>query len=1197
MKKIIFFAFLFFLVSFLGAQDLTFTWSFDMPLIQQDDEGYTQLIYPECRNYGEEGAPSMPWLGVNLILPQGTEATQIKVLSVTWHKPVQDIVIHPAERQFPLSQIQNEPYQVVPDLQIYTSTQPWPAEMTDHLMTHFLSGHSIGSFTLCPVKYIPAANTIECIKEITVQITAVPGPRANDAAEMLRTSQKINTRIERVVDNPEYVKTYSYPEAKTINEYDILFITKGSLSLWFQSYLDYKASTGFIIKTIAVEDIYNAYAGLDNQDKIRNCIKDYYQNFGIDYVILAGDADPNNAADKIIPHRGFYANAYSTPDEDVPADIYYSNLDGNWNNDGDNRWGEPGEDDLYSEVSIGRICIDNSTEIQNATNKLKKYQNEPVVADIEKALMVGELLWNDPTWGGDYKDEVAYGSSNHGYTTVGLPGNYTITRLYEKLGNWSKTDIFNQFNNQGINMLNHLGHSNVNYNMKMYNTDITTTNFQNNGVSRGFVITYSQGCYNGSFDNRNDGGSYSTDDCFNEKFTTLQTGAVAAIGNSRYGWGQHSSTDGASQYFDRQFYDAVYGEGITHIGDANTDSKEDNVAYISAQSGAIRWCFYEINLFGDPTMDIWTAVPTAITATYQPSVPLGTTQISFQTNVPFGRVGIMQDNQLIGRVVLGADGNGTVTLFDPVTQVDDLSVSITGHNKIRHQGTIFVISNEPYVIYNSYLIDDSQGNSNGMVDYDETIALGMELANVGNMPAQNVTVTLTTGDPYITITDNTEYFGDFAAGQLIEITEAFAFDVANLIPDGHTANFEVQATGQSLWTSFFSITLHAPFLEAGNMTIDDAAGGNGNGMLDPGESVDLYVELTNSGSAYSPICPADLTTTSPWINIVSGMSCLGSIPPATTVSAFFQIVVDPLTPIGTSVDLTFLASAQQYGISETYYKTVGLVLEDWESGDFSKFGWETGGNAPWTIVTQSPYEGTYCAKSGNIGDNQSTSLAIMANVTTAGNISFYRKVSTESGYDFLYFYIDGMEKGSWAGTVAWGEVSYPVTAGQHTFLWKYVKDANTIGGSDCAWIDYIVFPALGPIVPVTLPYSTHFDYAGALPEGWFNSLADNMDWTPDAGGTPTNNTGPAGDHTTGSGYYVYTESSSPNYPSKTAQLVTPLFDFTTLIDAQLTFWYHMYGTAMGSLHLDIYANGAWTNDIMTAISGNQGNQWLQKTVD
>ncbi|MCD4791319.1 MAG: hypothetical protein K8R37_15095, partial [Bacteroidales bacterium] len=128
-----------------------------------------------------------------------------------------------------------------------------------------------------------------------------------------------------------------------------------------------------------------------------------------------------------------------------------------------------------------------------------------------------------------------------------------------------------------------------------------------------------------------------------------------------------------------------------------------------------------------------------------------------------------------------------------------------------------------------------------------------------------------------------------------------------------------------------------------------------------------------------------------------------------------------------------------------------------ESGSFEP-QWSFGGNAPWFITTESPYDGAYCSQSGNIGDNQSSEMEITLELTSGGDVSFARKVSSESGYDYLEFYIDNIKQGEWAGELDWAEVIFPVTAGEHTFKWIYDKDSYVSSGSDCGWIDYIIFP-------------------------------------------------------------------------------------------------------------------------------------------
>ena len=68
------------------------------------------------------------------------------------------------------------------------------------------------------------------------------------------------------------------------------------------------------------------------------------------------------------------------------------------------------------------------------------------------------------------------------------------------------------------------------------------------------------------------------------------------------------------------------------------------------------------------------------------------------------------------------------------------------------------------------------------------------------------------------------------------------------------------------------------------------------------------------------------------------------------------------------------------------------------------------------------YEGQYCAKSGAIGDQTSTTLKITIDVKAQSEFSFYKKVSSESSYDFLKFYIDGQEKDKWSGETLSAEI-------------------------------------------------------------------------------------------------------------------------------------------------------------------------------
>jgi hypothetical protein len=121
--------------------------------------------------------------------------------------------------------------------------------------------------------------------------------------------------------------------------------------------------------------------------------------------------------------------------------------------------------------------------------------------------------------------------------------------------------------------------------------------------------------------------------------------------------------------------------------------------------------------------------------------------------------------------------------------------------------------------------------------------------------------------------------------------------------------------------------------------------------------------------------------------------------------------------------------------------------------------------------------------------------------------------------------------------------------------------------------------------------------AGSLMNDWVNETSgDSHDWWVYDQATQTQQSGPSQDHSPLDANYLYVEASNGN-DNKMAILNSPCYDFSSLISPKFRFWYHMYGSQMGSLHLDIYSGGQWVLDIMPSISGDQGNQWLFNEVD
>jgi len=247
--------------------------------------------------------------------------------------------------------------------------------------------------------------------------------------------------------------------------------------------------------------------------------------------------------------------------------------------------------------------------------------------------------------------------------------------------------------------------------------------------------------------------------------------------------------------------------------------------------------------------------------------------------------------------------------------------------------------------------------------------------------------------------------------------------------------------------------------------------GHDAGPVDPGDLVSMHITLVNDGGGDALGVSATLTTDDPYVDITQPVSPYPTIPElggeGVSISAY-EMEVLPSCPLYHTVDFDlYMTASGGYADTASFQMLIGQQLEDFESGSYASYPWEMTGNQSWTVVSSDAYEGTYSSKSGNIIDNQTSTMSVTLDIMTSDSITFYYKVSSESGYDYLRFYIDGSEKGEWSGTVGWTRAAYPVNAGNRTFRWTYSKDVSYASGSDCGWVDYIIFPASGIPVEIT----------------------------------------------------------------------------------------------------------------------------------
>ena len=438
--------------SFLRAATIEKIFYFDAPQLIRSANG-DNILFDDCMLSARAGQPVLPWRSISLLLPPGEEAIAIEVIYGEVEKLETSHILAPYQPSRPLSE--KRAFAFVKDEKTYASKIVYPEKAHGKLLTSWFNGMGFALSTITPLQYIPADQTVYYAKEVIVRIETAPVRSASKVAFTSGSKQLISAV--KLAQNPEMIEQYKQLQKNSseIPETDLLIITKESYADQFLAYQDFLLERGFSSEIVTIETISSVGNGVDLQEKMRNFVIEKYNETGIHSLLLGGDVD-------IVPARGFYCYVESGggyTSNNIPADLYYAALDGNWNDDNDDRWGEPGEDDLLPEIGVARMPFGNTSELNNMLNKLLLYQQQPVLGELEKPMFVGENLYNNPdTWGRDYLELLVGETAENGYTTIGIPESYVVERMYEYDSPWSGSDLINSIN-QGKQFIHHVGHA------------------------------------------------------------------------------------------------------------------------------------------------------------------------------------------------------------------------------------------------------------------------------------------------------------------------------------------------------------------------------------------------------------------------------------------------------------------------------------------------------------------------------------------------------------------------------------------------------------------------------------------------------------------------------------------------------------------------------------------------------------------
>lgn len=664
---------------------LTYQVSFSEKELQFQKKGnydYIQLKKGELEE--EIGKPVLPFRIINLLIPESRVVDTI-LCETESSELVGNFLICPGLRKEKTDDLPVENL-VVLDSQIYFSDEAYPQEPYKIVSSGFLEGNHILSLALYPVEYFPKSQNLVLHKNFKLTIVL---------KDALSRKYYFNTDLEEknrltaaflgdLLYNPEELPQYPRtPEYKTAaSEQPVyLIITSEELRNSFFPLIEWKTQKGLRAKIATTDSIMNSCSGRNLQEKIRNFLIQSYLD-GLLWVLLGGDGD-------IIPFRyAYHANTSSLipiTDQQI-CDLYYADLDGDWDKDEDGVSGEPTDDspDLYPELFVGRAPVKTPEEADIFVQKIINYEKNPGAGDysfLKKALWISSDQMRDWETVGQhtlvsqnidqsfYQDLQSLVESPSG--SAENPTDPTGSKCIDVLNQgWGIIGIFAHGKSNGFvassNLINQWPKSCV-YSDSNIDDGNGHLNNLNNGNKLGII--YSISCDQTALDVETEP-DLGTPPCMGKNFLiSKDKGTVAFLGYSRWGW-VSTSYKLASEFMKNLFKP----EYEYHIGVAEAYSKTAYSVY--------RDLNYGHNLLGDPEIQIWTDIPCSLEVNYPNDVSSDSVfavQVKAQgLPMPSGKVVVSHKDTLFYSGITDQEGNTSIPLLN--LRPGEVSLTITKHN-------------------------------------------------------------------------------------------------------------------------------------------------------------------------------------------------------------------------------------------------------------------------------------------------------------------------------------------------------------------------------------------------------------------------------------------------------------------------------------------------------------------------------------
>lgn len=821
--------------------------------VKLKNKNWDVISIPDESQLIDLGSPGVPIVNIMIAIPRDAEFDNV-TLSPQLIKVVKGINLVPVQEPVPLIAGAKIKFNI--DKKIYKSSEPYPESFYKLISVSSLGHYKIVLIETHPAQYIPATKELKFYDlsgTLTYKrgVNPVPIKFKNTDMEYLQKKLILNYAIAKTWEN------------EVDSQLDCVIITADELYEAGNRLATWKTYRGLKSQAIKAIDILPDYPiGRDIPERIRLYIKDLWQNKGLKWVILIGDArdDFKNDLSYYVPPR-WVVDPRPYPNADngyIPCDYYYACLDGNWDEDNDCSYGEiEDEPDFFPEVFIGRIPIADKQKANNYINAIINYEQNPTGHN-KIVLASGKCFPQAKGYEVDFKRKTVEPYLINKYSD--------IKHYHEYEGNLDYSTFINTYNT-GIDALEYMDHGSYqawyrNWGITRFlrvqdvKTDLTQTD--------NMPLVFAEACSTNRYD------TYPNEECMGEAFIN-EIRASNYIGSTRVSWGLYDFSGDGLDYRFWKNYTIDEDSGTWQAGKALAFAKTElwqDYANSGLMKGDYKILFktiLEYETFGDPELSRMNSYNGF------PDLTISQADISFsEINPKEGAiVTITTSISNIGNI----EGNNVeIYLYDgnPDEDGNDIPDDDSNDKKI---GEIFInkLGIQEKV---SHLIDWDTTNKAGQhiiyawADPDNNIA---ELHEDNNLAFANIEV-------QAKLPPETPYFLNSNPTSGITNT-VYNFSVASSDPNGDMIKFEIKWDDGTLTS-----TVYGDYGADGYVTISD----NHSWVQEKIYNIQARaIDIDNMSSGWS----------SPWEMEIKRE------PGWTTDDPVSPITTDPPLPVGTLISM------------------------------------------------------------------------------------------------------------------------------------------------------------------------------------------------------------------------------------------------------------------------------------------------------